>query len=153
MAQIKLEHYNLMTKRLRDTVDFYVQVLGLYEGFYPIELGPGAWLYDATDTPVVHMQEITEDSFADRISRTGGRIQDGRDGAPRTFDAVYGTAAIDHIAFACEDIEGFKDRLTRLAIPYGETGLESATLRQLFLRDPNGIVVECNFRAPTPAAG
>jgi catechol 2,3-dioxygenase-like lactoylglutathione lyase family enzyme len=146
MAQIKLEHYNLMTKRLRETVDFYVQVLGLYEGFYPVELGPGAWLYDSSDTPVVHMQEVTEGSFGERVSRTGGRIKDGRDGAPRTFDALYGSGTVDHIAFACQDIEGFKTRLARLDIPYGETGLDSATLRQLFLRDPNGIVVELNFR-------
>ena len=148
MARIKLEHYNLMTKHLRRTVDFYVQALGLYEGFYPVELGPGAWLYDASDTPVVHMQEITEDTFEARKSKTTGRIADGRDGSPRSFDAAYGTGTIDHIAFACEDIEAFKTRLARMNIPFGETGLESAAVRQLFLRDPNGIVVELNFRQP-----
>jgi catechol 2,3-dioxygenase-like lactoylglutathione lyase family enzyme len=143
---IKLEHYNLMTKRLRDTVDFYVKALGLYEGFYPVELGPGAWLYDSTETPVVHMQEITQDSFEDRKSRTTGRIKDGRDGSPKTFDAAYGTGTIDHIAFSCEDIEGFKTRLQGLDIPFAEAGVASAAVRQLFLRDPNGIVVELNFR-------
>lgn len=146
MARIKLEHYNLMTKRLRETVDFYVQVLGLYEGFYPVELGPGAWLYDASDTPVVHMQEITADSFEARKAMTAGRIKDGKDSSPRDFDGVYGAGTIDHIAFACEDIEAFKAKLGNLDVPFGETGLASATVRQLFLRDPNGIVVELNFR-------
>ena len=144
---IKLEHYNLMTGRLRETVDFYAKVLGLYEGFYPVELGPGAWLYDSTDSPVVHMQEIDATSFEARKAMTAGRIKGGaRDGAPTDFEKVYGSGAIDHIAFACEDIDGFKDRLTRLEVPFGETGLASATIRQLFLRDPNGIVVELNFR-------
>ena len=146
MARVKLEHYNLMTKRLRETVDFYVEVLGLYEGFYPVELGPGAWLYDSSDTPVVHMQEITADSYEARIEKTSGRIKDGRDGAPREFDKVYGAGTIDHIAFACVDIEGFKDRLKQMDVPFGETGVASAAVRQLFLRDPNGIVVELNFR-------
>ena len=146
MAKIKLEHYNLMTKRLRETVDFYVELLGLYEGFYPVELGPGAWLYDSSDTPVVHMQEITEASYQDRVARTGGRIKDGKDGAPREFDAVYGAGTIDHIAFSCQDIDGFRARLDQMHVPFGEAGVASAAVRQLFLRDPNGIVVELNFR-------
>ena len=143
---IKLEHYNLMTKRLRETVDFYAQVLGLYEGFYPVELGPGAWLYDSTDTPVVHMQEITEESYEARKAMTAGRIKGGKDGAPREYEKVYGSATIDHIAFACEDIDAFRERLQTLGVPFGETGLASAAVRQMFLRDPNGIVVELNFR-------
>lgn len=150
MARIKLEHYNLMTKRLRETVEFYTQVLGLYEGFYPVELGPGAWMYDSSETPVVHMQEISEESFEARKAMTAGRIRDGKDGSPRTFADVYGTSTIDHIAFSCEDIEAFKAKLKRLDVPFGETGLASATIRQLFLRDPNGIVVELNFRDRAP---
>jgi catechol 2,3-dioxygenase-like lactoylglutathione lyase family enzyme len=146
MSKIKLEHYNLMTKKLRETVDFYSQVLGLYEGFYPIELGPGAWLYDSTDTPVVHMQEVVErERFDKRIASTSGRIRDNA-AAKLEYDNLYGSGTIDHIAFSCEDIEGFKGRLGELGVPFGETGVASAAVRQLFLRDPNGIVVELNFR-------
>ncbi len=143
---IKLEHYNLMTKKLRETVDFYVQVLGLYEGFYPVELGPGAWMYDSSDTPVVHMQEImAEEAFERRMAGTSHRIKDGA-AADIQFASLYGSGTIDHIAFTCEDIEGFKDKLNGLGVPFGETGVASAAVRQLFLRDPNGIVVELNFR-------
>ena len=145
MARIKLEHYNLMTKKLRETVDFYSKVLGLYEGFYPVELGPGAWLYDSTDTPVVHMQEITRDSFEARQASTSKRINDGAS-ADLQFDSLYGAGSIDHVAFGCEDIEAFKGHLTGLEVPFAETGVASAAVRQLFLRDPNGIVVELNFR-------
>ena len=145
MAGIKLEHYNLMTKKLRETVDFYAKVLGLYEGFYPVELGPGAWLYDSTDTPVVHMQEITADSFAARQAATSHRINDGA-AAALEFGGLYGAGTIDHIAFACEDYDGFCSRLRGLDVAFAETGIASAAVRQLFLRDPNGIVVELNFR-------
>ena len=147
MARIKLEHYNLMTKRLRETVDFYAEVLGLYEGFYPVELGPGAWLYDSTDTPVVHMQEIDEKGFPERVAKTSGRIKDGKASTPPDFEDLYGAGTIDHIAFACEDIEGFREKLKQLDVPFGEAGVASAAVRQLFLRDPNGIVVELNFRS------
>jgi catechol 2,3-dioxygenase-like lactoylglutathione lyase family enzyme len=143
---IKLEHYNLMTKRLRETVDFYSKVLGLYEGFYPVELGPGAWLYDSTDTPVVHMQEITPDSFDARQKATSLRIKDGA-AASLEFDRLYGAGTIDHIAFACQDYDDFCGRLRGLGVPFAETGIASAAVRQLFLRDPNGIVVELNFRS------
>ena len=145
MAGIKLEHYNLMTKKLRETVAFYASVLGLYEGFYPVELGPGAWLYDSTDTPVVHMQEITPDSFEARQAATSLRIKDGA-AAPLDFAGLYGAGTIDHIAFACEDFDGFCARLRGLGVAFAETGIASAAVRQLFLRDPNGIVVELNFR-------
>ncbi len=145
MGAIKLEHYNLMTKKLRATVDFYSQVLGLYEGFYPVELGPGAWMYDSTDTPVVHMQEITPDSFTARQAATSKRIDDGA-AASLDFDTLYGAGSIDHIAFSCQDIEAFKGHLGKLGVAFAETGVASAAVRQLFLRDPNGIVVELNFR-------
>ena len=92
------------------------------------------------------MQEISEDSFEERKSRTAGRVKDGRDGSPKTYDAAYGTGTIDHIAFACQDFDGFKLKLEGLGIPYAEAGVASAAVRQLFLRDPNGIVVELNFR-------
>jgi catechol 2,3-dioxygenase-like lactoylglutathione lyase family enzyme len=144
---IKLEHYNLMTKKLRQSVDFYSKVLGLYEGFYPVELGPGAWLYDSTDTPVVHMQEVLdEDRLETRIRNTSGRIADGA-GAELEFERLYGSGTIDHIAFSCEDIEGFRARLGKLGVPFGENLVVSAAVKQLFLRDPNGIVVELNFRS------
>ncbi len=144
MAGIKLEHYNLMTARLRETVEFYTAVLGLYEGFYPTELGPGAWLYDSTDTPVVHMQEVVAENFPEITAKTRARLGDMR--APLVLDQLYGTATIDHVAFACEDLDGFRERLRRLEIPFKESGVASAAVRQIFLRDPNGIILELNFR-------
>ena len=147
MGKIKLEHYNLMTKKLRATVDFYSQVLGLYEGFYPVELGPGAWLYDSTDTPVVHMQEVVDhDRFESRVASTSGRIKDGA-AAELEYDRLYGSGTIDHIAFSCEDVAAFRVRLGELGVPFGEAFVASAKVNQLFLRDPNGIVVELNFRS------
>jgi catechol 2,3-dioxygenase-like lactoylglutathione lyase family enzyme len=144
MSRITLEHYNLMTARLRETVAFYTDVLGLYEGFYPAELGPGAWMYDSTDTPVVHMQEVIAENFEAVAGKTRNRLGDLR--APLELDKLYGTATLDHIAFSCEDIEGFKAKLDRLGVPYRETGVASAAVRQLFLRDPNGVILELNFR-------
>lgn len=144
MSKIKLEHYNLMTARLHETVEFYKTVLGLKEGFYPTELGPGAWMYDSTDTPVVHMQEVVGsdyDRHADKIRERLGEMRPSYEAEPHE-----GTGTIDHIAFSCEDIEGFRANLQRLNVPFRETGVASAAVRQIFLRDPNGIILELNFR-------
>ena len=144
MARVKLEHFNVMTARLRETVDFYKNTLGLYEGFYPTELGPGAWMYDSTDTPVLHMQEVDPADFAAHAAKIDARLGDLRRGLGQ--DVPDETGAIDHIAFACEDMAATRDRLQKLGIPYRESGVASAAVRQIFLRDPNGVILELNFR-------
>ncbi|HLY56659.1 MAG TPA: VOC family protein [Stellaceae bacterium] len=142
---MKLEHYNLKTRDLAATVRFYTEVVGLTEGFYPgKELGPGAWLYDASGTPVVHMQSVTPENFDDIRASTAQRLGDLR--RPLAWDDLDGTGTIDHVAFAADDYEGFTARLDRLGIAYRATSIASANIRQIFLRDPNGIILELNFR-------
>ncbi len=144
MARITLEHYNLMTARLGETVEFYTSALGLHAGFYPPELGPGAWLYDSTETAVVHMQEVDPADFAAHAAKVTGRLGELR----RSLgpDVPEETGTIDHVAFSCEDIEEYKARLGRLGVPFRESQVASAAVRQLFLRDPNGVILELNFR-------
>jgi len=145
MAGMRLEHYNLKTRDLAATVRFYTEVIGLTEGFYPAkELGPGAWLYDESGTPVVHMQSVTPDTFPEVKASTDRRLGDLR--KPLQWDDLEGTGTIDHVAFAAQDYDGFRARLDRLRVPYRETGITSAGIKQIFLRDPNGIILELNFR-------
>jgi len=141
---ITLEHYNFKTSRLAETVKFYTEVLGLTEGFYPVELGPGAWLYDATGTAVAHIQSITEEIFEEVRERT--RIRLGTLRKPIELAELHGTGAIDHIAFSCTGFEEFRAKLDRMEIPYTEAVVVAAAVRQLFVVDPNGIILELNFR-------
>ena len=56
------------------------------------------------------------------------------------------TGPFDHFAFAAHGYDETVARLTEKAIPFGAVGVPGSTIRQLFLRDPNGVNVELNFR-------
>lgn len=143
MSRITLNHYNLMTRDLAATVAFYTEVLGLKSGFYPAELGPGAWLYDSNGVPVVHTQEVVDANFAEVAGKTAARLGNLR--GPLARDELWGSGTLDHVAFLCEDYDGFRDRLKAQGVPFRESGVASAAVQQLFLRDPNGVIVELNF--------
>ena len=103
-------------------------MLGLAEGFRP-ELGvPGHWLY-CGDVPVVHLL--------------------GPEGAlPENRQAELGgdTGALDHIAFRGHNVTAMIARLKELGVAFRENVIADISLHQLFVRDPNGIMVEMNFR-------
>jgi catechol 2,3-dioxygenase-like lactoylglutathione lyase family enzyme len=48
-----LDHYNVSTRKLKETVQFYEDVLGFVNGPRPQFDFPGAWLYSAGH-PVLH---------------------------------------------------------------------------------------------------
>lgn len=128
MALEALEHYTVQCADLDGTRDFYRDVLGLEEGFRP-DLGfAGHWLY-CGDVPVVHLL--------------------GRDGAlPENRSAEPGgdTGSFDHIAFRGRDVEAMIARLRANGIAFRENRIDEIKLHQLFVRDPNGVMVEMNFR-------
>ncbi len=58
-----------------------------------------------------------------------------------------GGGAVHHIAFDCAGYEDFVAKLERLGVAYDENHVEEIDLRQVFIHEPNGVMVECNFRA------
>ena len=54
-----LDHYNVSTRRLKETVQFYEDVLGFVNGPRPPFNFPGAWLYSAGH-PVLHLNDISQ---------------------------------------------------------------------------------------------
>jgi hypothetical protein len=53
---------------------------------------------------------------------------------------------LDHIAFRCSDPDSLKARLRANDIAYQETAIPNFGLLQIFVRDPNGLQLELNFR-------
>ena len=127
-----MEHYLVLTDDIDHTRDFYINVLGMDEGFRP-ELGfPGYWLYLDT-TPVIHIAEWeTYTAHSNKL------------GIPVTIRAES-TGAFDHIAFNGTDPESMETTLGSEKIPYERNDVPHAGLVQFFLNDPNGVKIELNF--------
>ena len=62
-----LDHYNVSTRKLNDTVRFYEDILGFMNGPRPPFDFPGAWLYSAGHA-VLHLNDISE---TDKQQRPG----------------------------------------------------------------------------------
>ncbi|HEX5418969.1 MAG TPA: VOC family protein [Gammaproteobacteria bacterium] len=135
----RMEHYLVLSDDIDETKRFYCEVLGMQEGFRP-DLGfPGYWLY-VGDTPCVHIAEWeTYKVFTERV------------GIPISQRAAR-TGALDHIAFNASGFDETVERLEELGIEAGKNALDEIGLRQLFISDPNGLVIELNFREGRRAA-
>jgi catechol 2,3-dioxygenase-like lactoylglutathione lyase family enzyme len=125
MAIRGLDHVNISTTKLAETKAFFIDVLGLEEGWRPPLSFDGAWLY-AGDRDVVHLAE--------------------RKQAPRPSSG----SALDHFAFRIDDYDEARRRLDAAGIPYRELEAPAGGIRQLFLADVNEAVIELNWR-PDPA--
>ena len=138
MSLNSLQHFLVRASNLDDTRTFYEDVLGLRDGDRPDFPFPGHWLY-LGDVPVVHLvEEGFDKDFASYMGREVGEAR-----------AHGNTGPIDHIAFDASDLEGMRKRIAGLGIESHEQGIDM--LRQIFIRDPNGITIELNFLTASAA--
>ena len=130
MPAKRLDHVNIATDRVEDTADFFARVLGL-KAIAPSENVPpqhGRWLLDDEGNAVIHLARPDLLRSAGHPTGPGG-----------------GSGSIHHVAFACEDYEGMLARLESEGRVEGTFAIEAMNLRQIFIRDPNGILLELNF--------
>jgi catechol 2,3-dioxygenase-like lactoylglutathione lyase family enzyme len=119
MPEIALDHVSVLTSNLDASVKFYEDVIGLKTGFRPQMDFGGAWLYDGARA-VIHL--IVRDEFTQ---------QD--------------TGALDHIAFNCTGVDEYKKSLDAKGIDYQSNYLPDIKLTQMFMKDPEGVLIELNF--------
>ncbi len=125
-----LDHVNIITADLAGTVHFFVDLFGLDVRDAPAPLPPEhyQWLYDDSNRAIFHIN-----------SR----------GAPQAYaketPAGPVTGAIHHVALACSGHDGFVQRLTERGVDYRLNAIPSVGLRQIFFREPNGVLLELNF--------
>ncbi|HUC61493.1 MAG TPA: VOC family protein [Alphaproteobacteria bacterium] len=131
-----LAHVSIRTKKLQETRDFYVDVLGLVDGDRPPFDFPGNWLYLGTEA-VVHLIGIDPK----RPSTTAAYLGE------RDIDNGKTTGAFDHAAFFATDFAGVRERMVKKGVKFFERQVPLVGLRQIFIHDPNGILVELNFPA------
>ena len=142
---LTLNHYSIRSADLDACRRFYTEVLGLAVGPRPEFPCPGLWMYEGDTTlwanAVVHIIGI------DRNDPKG--LQDylgDRDDA-----ALKGTGVVDHVAFFATGLVPMRERLKGLGIDARERTVPSLGLQQLFLDDPNGVVIELNYPAAEAA--
>jgi catechol 2,3-dioxygenase-like lactoylglutathione lyase family enzyme len=56
------------------------------------------------------------------------------------------TGAIHHVAFECDDYEDCLSRIEVMGLRYETAEVSEISLRQIFVNDPNNVLLELNFR-------
>ena len=130
-----LDHCSIRTLKLKESQDFYVDVLGMDVGARPDLPFPGCWLY-VDGRAVVHLVGIDPDDSSGLTEYLGGNIDP---------DALQGSGSLDHIAFCAMDASAMIKRLNKYKVPYRERQVPNMDLYQLFVEDPNGITLELNY--------
>ncbi|MGJ5093205.1 VOC family protein [Bradyrhizobium oligotrophicum] len=119
-----LDHFNIRTRNLAETVRFYEDVLGLENGARPDFAFPGAWMY-SEGRPVVHLVDISPTSEAQKPD----------------------SGVVHHVAFVSRGFAGMKARLAEKSMPFEARQVPGGELWQIFVRDPNGVMIELNYEA------
>jgi catechol 2,3-dioxygenase-like lactoylglutathione lyase family enzyme len=140
----KLDHCNIRTFDLEATVAFYTDVVALKDGDFPGMRSMGAWLYDASDRPILHVIAIDPNEPQVALGRVRERLGDLA--GSLELSTLSGGGAIDHIAFECEDYDAMEKKLRGRGLKFTTNDVPSIKLRQLFVNDPNGVTLELNFR-------
>ena len=113
-----LDHVNIETCRLDQTIRFYEDILGFVNGERPPFDFPGAWLY-ASGHPVIHLVEVSSSASS--------------------------KGPIDHVAWIASGYEALREKLRKGGQYFEEREVPKSIVRQIFLKDPNGVKLELNF--------
>ena len=122
-----LNHVNIVAADLDKTIGFYESVLGMKAREIPMAPAGfgGRWIFDEADQPIIHVQAYNPE-------RHGARKE-----GP--------TGSIDHVALTCSDFEGMLRRCQELELEHRVNDRQFGDLRQVFVTDPDNVVLELNF--------
>ena len=119
-----LDHFNIRTRNLGETVRFYEDILVLEKGPRPNFAFPGAWMY-SEGKAVVHLVDISKTDEAQKPD----------------------SGVVHHVAFASTGFSGMQQRLKSRATAFDSRQVPGGDLWQIFVTDPNGVMVELNYEA------
>src|SRR6202051_1341426 len=125
-----LDHFNIRTRKLADTVRFYEDILGLEKGARPNFAFPGAWMYSEGKPGVLLVNIPKPDE-------------------PQKPDS----GVVHHVAFASQGFAGMKKRLESKGMPFDARQVPGGDLWQIFVNDPNGVTIELNYEVAKEQGG
>lgn len=132
MPVLGLNHVNVRTPDFRRTVEFLRDALGMTVTPVPEHESndKAVWAYDHTEVPVLHLASADVAYSPDEVLPA---------------EPPRGSGAVHHIALTCADFEGMRARLSALSVSFRENHIAKTGVRQLFVKDPTGILLELNF--------
>lgn len=135
MPATDLHHLAIKTDDVDATVDFWNGVIGSHSVDRPDFDFPGAWLQFGTT--MIHLYGGNA-----AVNDSGGHDR--------------GSSAIDHVALSATGFDDMRAMLVEREYDWRQLNIPSFNIWQLFVHDPNGILVELNFdstREPSGSAG
>ena len=135
MGIATIDHVNVRTPDPARAIAFYRDVLGMrFQPFPGYEDGArGGWMLDDGDHAAVHIGSAALAYPSD-------------DAVPWQAGAAQG--ALHHVALACTDRDRMEARLAAQGVGFTANRIDAVELTQLFVVDPDGILLELNFHEP-----
>lgn len=144
MTVRKLDHVNILSLHYEETLAFYRDVFGMKVGPTPAnDVSRGAWIRDGADLPIIHVQRVDPGDPATKFSDVRRRLGDQM--GPRSVDELKGSGTVEHVALQCEGYDRVLALLRERRLEVRTNEVPGMRLRQIFVADPNGIVLELNF--------
>jgi catechol 2,3-dioxygenase-like lactoylglutathione lyase family enzyme len=130
MSSARLDHVNIQTVKLAETVRFFADVLDLRAGDPPPPLDPALvqWMFGSDGEAIFHLTSPGSMTGASEIHSSAD------------------TGAVHHIALDCSDHDAMIARLDRLGVCHRDNHVTAIDLKQIFVHDPNGVLIELNYR-------
>lgn len=124
-----LSHVNIIVDDIDAAAAFYCDLLSLVrtDAPPPISRSQAAWLVASDGNAIIHLNSPDLDRPHNR-----------------KFDAGP-TGALHHVALNCRGYNVLVSRLTKQGIPFETHDFPTIDLRQIFMHDPQGVLLELNF--------
>ncbi len=132
MQLVDIHHVAIKTVDLERTDWFYTEILGMKFANRPPFEFPGSW-YDINGT-MVHV-------FA------------GKAAYDKNGQYASGSAAVDHISINAIGFDAYREKFRANKLEWREFDIPSVGLWQLFVKDPNGVLIELTFATAKEPAG
>ncbi len=132
MAITELNHYFVRANDLETTKRFYCEILGLEVMARPAFPFAGYWL-GTNGSVQIHMGEHGIEAAEQFYLGTS------------PASATDNAGVIDHIAFIATEPEQMSEHLEQFGVKSTKRYLPEFGLCQLFVEDPNGLMLELNF--------
>ena len=118
---MKFDHVIIRTANLDAMRNWYVNVLGLTDGWRPPFAFPGAWLY-AGDDAIVHLVGVGRTPAADEVD-----------------------IRIEHFSLQGDDLDAFRVKLKAEGVACREARVPGTDILQLNIHDPDGNHIHVDF--------